>query len=133
VNIIMDKARFEAIIAAYGADPRRWPQGERAAAQMFAAREGVDLTEARALDALLDYAPQPGPLSDLAEARLIVAVARRRAPRVNPIWAMAACMIGGVLIGVGAGLSAPQRAGADVDGIIVAAFASPLDWDGDAP
>jgi hypothetical protein len=127
----MDKARFDAILAAYGADPRRWPADERAQAEAFAAHAGAAVGEARALDAALDLAPGPAPASDLLAARILAA--RKRAPRINPMWAMAACMAGGVLLGVGAGLNAPADAEPDVDWMIVAAFDSPLDWDGGAP
>lgn len=125
----MDKARFDAIIAAYGADPRRWPEDERAAALAFAA--AADLRQARALDAMLDLAPRPSPPSDLLAARILAN--RKRTPRLHPMWAMAACMAGGVLIGVGAGLTAPAAPTPDVDSMIVAAFEAPLDWEGGAP
>lgn len=126
----MDKSRFAAIIGAYGADPRRWPADERAAAEAFAAREHVDLCEARTVDALLDAAPPPSPHSDLLEARILAA--RRSPARLNPAWALAACMIGGVLIGYGAGLRAPVADLVDVDAMIVASFEAPA-WDGGVP
>lgn len=132
----MDKARFEALIAAYGADPRRWPAAERAEAQAFATREGVDLSEARSLDALLDHAPQPAPLNDLLAARILAARKRSRNVGGGAVWtAMAACMVGGVLLGVGAGLNAPAAAqvqdAAEVDEIIAIAFDAP--FEGGAP
>lgn len=53
-------ARFARILEAYGAEPRRWPEAERAAALAFLdARPELAkpmLEEARALDALLDAA-----------------------------------------------------------------------------
>jgi len=52
----MTSERFLALVAAYGADARRWPEAERAAAQAFAAAEPVAaaaLVEADAADALL--------------------------------------------------------------------------------
>lgn len=51
----MNEVRFQEIVAAYGADPRRWPEGERAAAMTFgdAAGAKAQLREAEALDALL--------------------------------------------------------------------------------
>lgn len=52
----MKLRRFEAIIDAYGADPGRWPEGERADA-LELARSSLDaartLAEARRLDAAL--------------------------------------------------------------------------------
>lgn len=54
----MTSERFLALIAAYGADARRWPDAERAAAQAFLAAEadviGAALAEADAADALLN-------------------------------------------------------------------------------
>jgi len=53
----MTSERFLALVAAYGADARRWPEAERAAAQAFAAADpavaGPALAEADAADALL--------------------------------------------------------------------------------
>ena len=36
---VMTSERFLALVAAYGADARRWPEAERAAARAFAATE----------------------------------------------------------------------------------------------
>jgi hypothetical protein len=55
-------ARFRDLIDAYGADPRRWPPGERAEGEALIARspEAAALRQkAAALDALLDLAPAP--------------------------------------------------------------------------
>ncbi len=53
----MTRERFGEIVEAYGGDPRRWPERERAAAQNWAARHGdaarALLGEARRLDAYL--------------------------------------------------------------------------------
>jgi anti-sigma factor RsiW len=52
----MDLARFETLVAAYGATPNRWPEEEREAAEAFArtdARAAALLAEADAVDALL--------------------------------------------------------------------------------
>ena len=58
----MRLGRFLRLIGAYGADPARWPDEERAAAERRvagdpAARAAID--EARRLDALLDRMPSP--------------------------------------------------------------------------
>lgn len=54
---VMTSERFLALVAAYGADARRWPEAERAAARAFAAArpEAVAdaLAEADAADVLL--------------------------------------------------------------------------------
>jgi len=52
----MDLNRFEALVAAYGATPSRWPEEERDAAQAFARSNpeaAALLAEADAIDALL--------------------------------------------------------------------------------
>jgi hypothetical protein len=61
---IIDKlsaGRVRAIIEAYGAEPRRWPADERAAAMTYVAqnpeRVAPWLAEARQLDAMLDVLP----------------------------------------------------------------------------
>ena len=59
----MTSERFIALISAYGADARRWPEGERAAAQTFMAAQpeaaSAALAEADVIDALLHAAPTP--------------------------------------------------------------------------
>ena len=47
----MNEVRFQEIVAAYGADPRRWPEGERVAAVAFSqsAAAAESLREAEAL------------------------------------------------------------------------------------
>lgn len=59
----MTAERFLALTAAYGADRRRWPGGERVAAEAFAAaRADISrplLDEADAVDALLHRSPTP--------------------------------------------------------------------------
>jgi anti-sigma factor RsiW len=52
----MDLNRFEALVAAYGATPNRWPEEERDAAQAFAQadpRAKALLAEADSIDTLL--------------------------------------------------------------------------------
>lgn len=59
----MKLTRFRAILAAYGAQPERWPEGERAAAEALA-RSSLEaaraLAEARALDRALISASLAG-------------------------------------------------------------------------
>lgn len=98
----MSRSRFEAILDAYGADPRRWPDSERAAAQAFArtdARGPALLAAAADLDALIRL-PAPAPASDaLREA--IVGAAKAR-PRRAPLW-WAGAGLGAALAGAAAG------------------------------
>ncbi|MDQ8028708.1 MAG: hypothetical protein REJ23_08260 [Brevundimonas sp.] len=59
----MTSDRFIALVSAYGADERRWPENERDAARAFMAAEPeaarAALSEADAVDALLHAAPTP--------------------------------------------------------------------------
>ena len=103
----MERERFDAMIAAYGADRRRWPEGERADALALMQADAIDVSEARALDVLLDCAASlPGP-SDLLTHRILRAAPR---PALRPArlgWAIAATVLMGALMGYGAGRVAP--------------------------
>ncbi len=68
----MDLKRFEEILDAYGADPRRWPAQERPAAEAFLQQDEqarASMFAARQLDAALGASVQP-----LASARLREAI-----------------------------------------------------------
>ncbi|MFI4975084.1 MAG: hypothetical protein ACHP84_11145 [Caulobacterales bacterium] len=102
----MNQDRFEALIAAFGADPRRWPAGERAAARAFeeahpqiAAR--VAATE-RTLDALLDRYGDHDP-SPVLRQRIIESAPVARAAARAWRWLAGA--------GIGVGLAAACAAG----------------------
>jgi hypothetical protein len=63
--------RFRRLIAAYGADPARWPPGQRARAEALLARSTTAralLAEARALDSLLMADAKPPADEQLAAA-----------------------------------------------------------------
>jgi|CXWL01.1.fsa_nt_gi hypothetical protein len=138
----MDRERFAQILDAYGADAKRWPDAERAAAQAFIAAHPADasalLGEARALDGVLDAtreASAPNP----ALASRIMNGAPRKAARASAFgrgadWALAACALLSVAIGYGGGMLAPRASAQDPDSVIVAAlemtFAEP-GWSGD--
>lgn len=125
----MDQERFDAIVAAYGANPRRWPAEEREAAQAFAQAHGVDLSEAGRIDALLDLAPRAAAPSDLLQARILRAMPKRGVPMARIAAALAACAVFGLVIGYGAGVSAPTG---DVEQVLASAFESPADaWLGE--
>lgn len=69
--------RLATVLEAYGADPARWPQGERAALMALAAadpRAAGLVSEAHALDRLLATPPARDPAG---EARLIAAIVAR--------------------------------------------------------
>jgi hypothetical protein len=111
----MTAERFLALIAAYGADARRWPEGERAAALAFVeARPDVArpaLDEADAVDALLHRSAVTHPSMALRD-RVIASAseaglkARREGRRwldrlglaFGAGWAVATCA--GVVAGV---------------------------------
>lgn len=85
----MNLTRLAELLDAYGADPRRWPAAERAAAQalLVASPEALGLQQRAALldDALDQYTPTP-PAPALHQALLAAAVLPRR-PRWRDMWA----------------------------------------------
>lgn len=122
----MTMDRFEALVAAYGGDPLRWPEAERVAAQMLAARDGAAarlLAEAEALDRLLDEAPAAAVNAALA-ARILAA---RPQPAIGdrlralwsdlfggaPAWAPALGLVAAVALGTGVQAAAADRLGLD--------------------
>jgi len=111
----MTTERFLALVAAYGAAARRWPEAERAAGQAFAAAEpdfiAPALAEADAADALLHASRMTHPsiaLRDrvIASAAVAGLKARREGRRwldrlaltLGAGWAAAACA--GIVAGV---------------------------------
>jgi hypothetical protein len=105
----MTQERFFQILEAYGADPARWPDDERAAAEAFAQSHrdqvAAELREAAALDAcLVGAAAEP---SDLLERRILKAFpagpARPEAPRWQIPAAAAAALVLGAFIGFASG------------------------------
>lgn len=111
----MTAERFLALVAAYGADARRWPADERAAAEAFAAARPdvarAAMAEADVVDALL-HASRPAQPSISLRDRVIASAAdaglkaRREGRRwldrlalaLGAGWAVAACA--GVVAGV---------------------------------
>lgn len=102
----MTTERFLSLVEAYGADARRWPEGERAAMQAFVLDHPVEaeraLVSERALDALLDEAA-PVAASDLLHARILAAVPR---PGSGQVWRGAAAAAAALIVGVAGGYSA---------------------------
>jgi len=110
----MNLARLEEILDAYGADPRRWPAEERAAAEALIAEsaEAATLREnAAALDMLMDISTTPGPSPELM-ARVLVA----REPSgwlpvlwpFGPIWQPVSAMAAAAVLGIAIGVTAPD-------------------------
>ena len=72
----MTEDRIKELAEAYGADPRRWPDAERAAAKAFLdenrARADRLLFDARQIDFALDTAPRPL-VSEALRAKVLAA------------------------------------------------------------
>ncbi len=106
----MTAERFLALVAAYGADRRRWPDSERAAAEAFAAGHadsaGPALAEADAIDALLHRSSTPQ-VSTALRDRVLAAAATvgDRAGRTGRLW------IDRLSLAFGAGWTAATCAG----------------------
>lgn len=128
----MNWERFERIVEAYGASPRRWPEAERAAAEAFAAhdtRAAALLKEEDAFDAMLDFARTEPRASDLLRARVLAKAPKgvrqpfERGNTVRPALALAACAMFGVIIGVSGGALAPAAAQTEsVDEMVASAL-----------
>lgn len=108
----MTTERFRELIEAYGADPRRWPEAERAEAAEAARAPAAQalLAEARALDGLLAEAPAIQASAALRDRVLAAAPTPRRRlmGRLTPLawlsgfgWAAAAAA--GLVFGVALG------------------------------
>jgi hypothetical protein len=121
---MMDATRFSDLIAAHGAEPRRWPEAGRADALRFIAAHPEQaetlLAEARALDAALASARIAAPDTAAFTARMMARPAF--APAV-PRWAgMAAALA--LAVGLGAGWTgAALRGGETADEYYTLAFA----------
>ncbi|ANB75700.1 hypothetical protein AYM40_25630 [Paraburkholderia phytofirmans OLGA172] len=101
----MTPERFHQIVEAYGADPHRWPQQERAAAEAWAAAHRVEadtaLADAVGIDAWL-AADKLEPPGAALQQRIIGSAPGRRpiAPRRRLWWSGAAVAGVGLLGGV---------------------------------
>ena len=142
----MNQDQFQRLIAAYGAEPARWPSAERAdAAQYLAEHPGASalLAAEGALDDALDAWPAPEVSSTLRE-RILADAPVSRPASARPVWAWprlwlsgaglaTACLAGAV---AGATLIGPSLANAfpndhaEAGGLLsdgVSAFGAPLD------
>lgn len=122
---MMDEKRFGELIAAFGAEPSRWPQNERAPALAFT-RDHPEIAarlrkEAEALDGLLEAARTAPPPTRLEQAILAAAQAETR---FAPSWARLAAVLA-LSAGLGLGWSgASLRAGGSGDAAYAMAFSS---------
>ena len=104
----MTPERFRTIVAAYGSDARRWPDGERAAAEAWARAHPGDalaaLDDAAELDAWLANDTVAPPAPALVERIVATALAARRARRRRgTVWWSGAAFAGVGLAGALAG------------------------------
>ena len=121
----MDEHRFREILDAYGAEPRRWPEAERAVAQAFLrdhSNAAKWAAEAAALDAALDVTPATRPSALLAR-RILAGAPRPPAATRFAMAALAASFGVGVLLGFGGVRAA--AAGAEADALMTASFEAP--------
>jgi hypothetical protein len=105
---MMQLNRFRGLLEAYGAEPRRWPPGERADAEELLARSPEAralLAEAAAIDALLDEAAEPVMPARDAEALIAGITATPQiqlgghSPSQRSIWVKATGLAAAALIG----------------------------------
>lgn len=84
----MNTERLQTLIEAYGADPARWPEAERAAAAQLAAASGADtsLQQARALDAELAAALPLPSLPQGLRARILRSAPQPLRPWWHELW-----------------------------------------------
>jgi hypothetical protein len=102
----MTPERFQTIVAAYGADPRRWPNEERAAAQAWAelhpGEADAVLAESAGLDAWLTEHTVAPPDRAFVERIVATAPERRPARQRARLWWQGAAFAG---IGLAGGLA----------------------------
>ncbi|RFU48487.1 hypothetical protein [Paraburkholderia sp. DHOC27] len=102
----MTPERFQTIVAAYGADPRRWPRDERAAAEAWArlhpAEASAALAESADLDLWLTAHTVAPPDRALAERVVATAPVRRPVRQRARLWWQGAAFAG---IGLAGGLA----------------------------
>lgn len=135
----MNAQRFQDLASAWGADPRRWPEVEQAAARTFmdADPQGAErlLFEARQIDLALDASSRAVVSHDLRERVIAMAAAAGLRPRERRFafgrlaWASgagwAAACAAGVLVGLN--LSQPAVARAEADAVLYQAGLLALD------
>ena len=122
----MNAQRFQDLAEAYGGDPRRWPEAERATARAFmdADPHGAErlLFNARQMDLVLDASPRAVVSHDLRERVIAMAATAGLKPRARfafgrLAWASGAgwavACAAGVLVGLNLSQPAVSRAEAD--------------------
>lgn len=110
----MNTERFQTLLAAYGAEPLRWPENERAAAVYFAGANSQAahwIAEARQLDTALGLLPDHAP-SQMLRARVLQSALLPRNPErpsrlFASIWQPAIGMAASLLFGIIVGTAMP--------------------------
>lgn len=145
-STVMDLERFEVLLDAYGAEPDRWPDDERAPAAALLERSEAAralLEGAAELDALLGEVPDEAPSAQLRRQVLAAAPAPpqswlERLDRLTerlwpftPRWQPASALVAAAILGLVAGAQLPD-AGVESETVDVAelAFGSEADWEG---
>ena len=138
--------RFRDLVAAYGADPARWPERERVVALELLQRSPearASLEEARDLDYLLELAPTTAVTPEL-QTRILAAFPGKQPARSRfagifaallpdrPAWVPAAALALSLALGVGVGAYAPALAGLDTSAHDAASIAMSGGFDDDA-
>jgi hypothetical protein len=104
----MDRRRLQDLIAAYGAEPERWPAAERDQARALATFS--DLADAAALDRVLDAFTLAAPGLELRRRVLAGAPKQRNVRAIWPAWlsglGLAAACAAGLVVGSQLGGSA---------------------------
>lgn len=135
----MNTDRLKELADAYGADPRRWPSGERAAAEAAMAADPAPaarlLFDARQTDAALDASPRPA-VSMALRDRVITAAAsagltpkRARFVLGRLAWLSAAGWAAAACAGVAAGANLTLHLTADdrADAVLYQAMLAGVD------
>lgn len=128
----MTPDRLKELVAAYGADPQRWPAHERSAALALLERVPllrVELDRMAGLDAVLDRWPSQAPQLDAASLAARITATRQARPEILAKWrfrwpslawpnaaGLAAAALAGFLVGW-SGLDSDLLPGAQADNV----------------
>jgi hypothetical protein len=128
----MDIERYRSLAEAYGSDPRRWPEGQREAAEAFQAREPEAarrvLGEAALLDEALD-AWRPPAVDHALRERVLAGAPRARAGLTGRFgfWLSGAGLAAACAAGVVVGMAGSAAAVSDAQADELLAAASPVE------
>lgn len=111
----MNEKKFQEVIAAYGANPARWPESERDGMVLFSqanTQAAHELAGARQLDRLLDLLPDYQP-QEMLRIRILSAEQRLRSSAwrwpLDSVWRPAAGMAASLAFGILLGLFVTPR------------------------